>query len=164
MRATTVGFSGSGASRRALRWAVQSSAAAGRPLHVVVGPGGAHADLDELLAEELERVPGREPAVDVTLTTDDPVRTLVHAAQEGADLVLGCGRGVGPRGPGEGVLAAVLAASPGTGRPRRTPRGAHPTAPAARRGLPRGRGGGLGPAPRARASRPPAHRLAVALG
>lgn len=113
MRATTVGFSGSGASRRALRWAVQSSAAAGRPLHVVVGPGGTHTDLDEVLAEELERVPGREPAVDVTLTTDDPVRTLVHAAEEGADLVLGCGRDVGPRGPGAGVLAAVLAASPG---------------------------------------------------
>ncbi|MEZ0491516.1 hypothetical protein AB2L28_04625 [Kineococcus sp. TBRC 1896] len=114
MRATTVGFSGSGASRRALRWGVQSCAATGRPLHVLVGPGGAPGDLDGQLAEELLRVPGREPAVDVTLTPDDPVHALLSAAAEGSDLVLGAGRDVAPQHPGAGgVLGAVLAAAPG---------------------------------------------------
>jgi hypothetical protein len=91
---------------------VQSCASSARPLHVVVGPGGGHTDLDELLAEELERVPGREPPVDVTLTTDDPVHTLLRAAVDGADLVLGCGRDVGARPTGD-VLGPVLAAAPG---------------------------------------------------
>ncbi|PRY13547.1 universal stress protein [Kineococcus rhizosphaerae] len=106
MRATTVGFSGSGASRRALRWAVQDSAATGWPLHVVVGPGAGHRDLDAVLAEELLRVPGREPPVDVTLTTGSVAHALLAA--DSAQLVLGCGRDTAPLGPGAGPVLGVV--------------------------------------------------------
>ncbi|WP_432510591.1 universal stress protein [Kineococcus sp. SYSU DK001] len=113
MHATTVGFSGSGASRRALRWAVQDCAAADRPLHVLLGPGAGHTDLDAVLAEELLRVPGREPRVDVTVTTDDAAHALLAAAARSDLLVLGCGHGLTAAGPGTGeVLAAVLARCP----------------------------------------------------
>ncbi|WP_432542904.1 hypothetical protein [Kineococcus sp. SYSU DK002] len=113
MHATTVGFSGSGASRRALRWAVQDCAAADRPLHVLLGPGAGHTDLDAVLAEELLRVPGREPRVDVTLTTDDVAHALLAASARSDLLVLGCGRGLTPVGPGTGeVLGAVLPRCP----------------------------------------------------
>lgn len=106
MRATTVGFSGSGASRRALRWAVQDSAATGWPLHVVLGPDAGHHDLDAVLAEELLRVPGREPAVDVTLTTGSVARALLTA--DSVQLVLGCGRDVAPLGVGGGQVLGLV--------------------------------------------------------
>ncbi|GAA0299375.1 universal stress protein [Kineococcus aurantiacus] len=113
MRATTVGFSGSGASRRALRWTVQDCAATGRPLHVLLGPAAGHRDLDAVLGEELLRVAGREPRFDVTLTTDDTARALLVAAADSTQLVLGCGRDVAPLGPGTGpVLGAVLPRCP----------------------------------------------------
>ncbi len=156
------GFLRLGRRRGALRWAVQSSAAAGRPLHVVVGPGGTHADRTSCWprswnASRAANPPSTSPSPPTTPSAPRPRRA------GGADLVLGCGRDVGPRGPGRGCWPRSSPPRP-AGRPRRSPRGAHPAAPAAGRGLPRGRGGGLGPAPRARAARPPAHRLAVALG
>lgn len=113
---TTVGFSGSGASRRALRWAVQDCSATGHPLHVVLahgavaGPG----ELEAVLDDELSRVPGREPGVDVTVTTGDAAGALLAAAAESSVLVLGCGRKVAPLGPGTGkVLSVVLPRAPG---------------------------------------------------
>lgn len=112
---TTVGFSGSGASRRAVRWAVQDCAATAHPLHVVLASGAAAGpgELDALLADELSRVPGREPQVDVTVTTGDPASALLLAAADSAELVLGCGRKVAPTGPGTGkVLSVVLPRSP----------------------------------------------------
>jgi hypothetical protein len=112
---TTVGFSGSGASRRAVRWAVQDCAATGHPLHVVLALG-AHAgpgDLEALLEDELVRLPGREPVVDVTVTTAEAAPALLAAAADSAVLVLGCGRRVAPTGAGTGkVLRVVLPATP----------------------------------------------------
>lgn len=115
MRRATVGFSGSGASRRALRWAVQDCAATGQALHVVLGPGAGaeHGHLDAVLAEELGRVLGREPRVDVTATTDDTAHALLAAAADSGSLVLGCGRMVAPSGPGTGrILQVVLPRTP----------------------------------------------------
>lgn len=112
---TTVGFSGSGASRRALRWAVQNCAVTGHPLHVVLAHGAAAGpgELEALLEEEISRVPGREPQVDVTVTTSEPATALLLAAAESSELVLGCGRKVAPIGPGTGkVLRVVLPRSP----------------------------------------------------
>ncbi|WP_432564092.1 hypothetical protein [Kineococcus sp. SYSU DK003] len=108
MRRTTVGFSGSGASRRALRWAVADCAATRRPLHVVLAGGGGAADPDEVLADELVRFPGREPDVDVTVTTGEASRALLEAAADSGSLVLGCGREVAPVGPGTGRVLRVL--------------------------------------------------------
>jgi Universal stress protein family len=113
---TTVGFSGSGASRRALRWAVQGCAVTGHRLHVVLargalaGPG----ELEELLREEALRAPGGGPEVDVTVTTGEPADALpAAAAADGAALVLGCGRRVTSVGAGTGrVLRAVLPRTP----------------------------------------------------
>ena len=112
---TTVGFSGSGASRRALRWAVQGGAVTGHRLHVVLargalaGPG----ELEELLREEALRAPGGGPEVDVTVTTAEPADALPAAAADGAALVLGCGRRVTSVGAGTGrVLRAVLPRTP----------------------------------------------------
>nr|WP_276612159.1 universal stress protein [Kineococcus vitellinus] len=111
-RRVVVGFSGSGASRRALRWAVLECAATARPLRVVLvreGSSAAPAHLEQALAQELERVPGREPAVDVTVTTGGPVPALLVEAADGALLVLGRGRG----GAGGGrVLAGCLQHTP----------------------------------------------------
>jgi len=115
VRRVTVGFSGSGASRRALRWAVQDCAATGASLHVVLGPGGTahHGHLDDALAVELQRVQGREPRVDMTVTTDEPAHALLAAAKDSSLVVLGCGRKVAPVGPGSGrVLSVVLPATP----------------------------------------------------
>lgn len=112
---TTVGFSGSGASRRALRWAVQDCAATGHPLHVVLARGAAvgRGELEALLREELSRVPGREPDIHVTVATEEPVAALLAAATGSSELVLGCGRKVAPVGPGSGkVLRVVLPRSP----------------------------------------------------
>jgi hypothetical protein len=98
-----------------LRWAVQDCAATRDPLHVVLahgataGPG----DLETLVSDELSRVPGREPEVDVTVTTGEPATALLAAAAESSQLVLGCGRKVAPVGPGVGkVLRVVLPRSP----------------------------------------------------
>ena len=112
-RRVVVGFSGSGASRRALRWAVLECAATSRPLRVVLvreGSTAAPAHLEQALAQELERVPGREPAVDVTVTTGRPVPALLVEASDGALLVLGSGRGGAPGGGR--VLAACLEHTP----------------------------------------------------
>lgn len=112
---TTVGFSGSGASRRAVRWAVHDCAATGNPLHVLLALGAAAGpgDLDALLADELLRVPGREPGVDVTVTTADAVSALLDEAASSAVLVLGCGRRVAPVGAGTGkVLQRVVPRAP----------------------------------------------------
>ena len=112
---TTVGFSGSGASRRAVRWALQDCAARGRPLHVVLARGAAAGpgDLEALLADELLRVPGRGPEVDVTVTTGEPGPALLSAAADSAALVLGCGRRVASVGAGTGrVLRVVLPRTP----------------------------------------------------
>lgn len=112
---TTVGFSGSGASRRALRWAVQECAVTGHPLHVVLAAGATagRGDLEVLLNDELGRLPGREPDVDVTVTTSEPASALLTAAADSAALVLGCGRKVAPVGPGTGkVLRVVLPRTP----------------------------------------------------
>ncbi|WP_432523043.1 universal stress protein [Kineococcus sp. SYSU DK006] len=112
-RRVVVGFSGSGASRRALRWAVLECAATARPLRVVLvreGSTAAPAHLEQALSQELERVPGREPAVDVTVTTGQPASALLVEAADGALLVLGRGRGGAPGGGR--VLAACLQHAP----------------------------------------------------
>ena len=128
-RHTTVGFSGSGASRRALRWTLQEAAVSGRDVHVVAvdpphgppcripgGPTLVHLpsqELDGALAEELGRLPDRRPTVTTSVVTGDPGPALLLAAAGSALLVLGCGRRVAPVGPGAGrVLRACLPATP----------------------------------------------------
>lgn len=112
----TVGFSGSGASRRALRWALWDAAGTGRRLDVVtveVGPGGA-ADpspaqaLAETLPGELHRLGDRVPAVTTREVGGDPVAQLLLAAAGSSALVVGCGRRVGPVGPGSGRVLRDL--------------------------------------------------------
>ncbi|WP_432493930.1 universal stress protein [Kineococcus auxinigenes] len=120
---TAVGWSGSGASRRALRWALREAAASGRAVHVVAvdppSPGDPPSTappstaLPEALAEELERLPGRCPPVSTSVVTGDVATALLVAASGSRWLVLGCGRGVGPVGTGDGdVLARCLAHCP----------------------------------------------------
>ncbi|WP_432484115.1 universal stress protein [Kineococcus esterisolvens] len=127
---TTVGWSGSGASRRALRWALLEAAAAGGAVHVVAvdpphgePPPGAppgppvrplpSASLQAVLAEEVERLPGRCPRVTTSVVTGDVATALLVAASGGGWLVLGCGRRVGPLGPGTGhVLRGCVPRSP----------------------------------------------------
>ncbi|MGI4896257.1 MAG: universal stress protein [Janthinobacterium lividum] len=126
---TTVGFSGSGASRRALRWALQEATLTGRAVHVVaVDPphGPRHPDpslpvlqqlpsdvLERTLGEELQRLPGRAGAVTTSVVTGDPGPALLLAAAGSSSLVLGCGRKVGPIGPGSGrVIRACLTKAP----------------------------------------------------
>lgn len=118
----TVGFSGSGASRRALRWALSDASATGEPVHVVaVDPGGVHHDsahfaveptpsqaLSQALGEELHRLPGRRPEVTTATMTGDPVANLLIASSSSSTLVLGCGRRVGPVGPGAGRVLRDL--------------------------------------------------------
>ncbi|MCI2237529.1 universal stress protein [Paenibacillus sp. TRM 82003] len=128
---TTVGWSGSGASRRALRWALLEASAAGGAVHVVaVDPphDPAHpappspasppsASLPAALAEELERLPGRCPPVSTTVLTGDvasgAVATglLLAAADGGGWLVLGCGRHTDPLAAGH-VLGGCVPRSP----------------------------------------------------
>ncbi|WP_432503235.1 universal stress protein [Kineococcus arenarius] len=117
---TAVGWSGSGASRRALRWALREAAASGRAVHVVAvdpprrpAPPPPSAALPAALAEELERLPGRCPPVSTSVVTGDVATALLVAASSSRWLVLGCGRGVGPSGTGDGdVLARCLAHCP----------------------------------------------------
>ncbi|WP_337061508.1 universal stress protein [Kineococcus sp. G2] len=128
---TTVGWSGSGASRRALRWALLEACAAGGAVHVVAvdpprepaPPGGAapvppSASLPAALAEELERLPGRCPPVSTTVTTGDVpsgagavAAALLVAAADGGWLVLGCGRHADPLTAGH-VLRGCVPRSP----------------------------------------------------
>lgn len=112
---TTVGFSGSGASRRALRWALVEGAATGRSVHVVavdpphrttlpaplreVMPSQA---LEQTLPEELRHLPGRAPDVTTSCVTGTAHVALLMAAATSDALVLGVGRRVGPVGPGTG--------------------------------------------------------------
>ncbi|WP_432534283.1 universal stress protein [Kineococcus arenarius] len=123
---TAVGWSGSGASRRALRWALREAAASGRAVHVVAvdpprrtappqrpAPPPPSAALPAALAEELERLPGRCPPVSTSVVTGDVATALLVAASSSRWLVLGCGRRVGPSGTGDGgVLARCLAHCP----------------------------------------------------
>ncbi|WP_432493583.1 universal stress protein [Kineococcus gypseus] len=127
---TTVGWSGSGASRRALRWALAEALDAHGSVHVVAvdpphGPPPSRslpapptaplpsASLAAALAEEREHLPGRFPPVTTSVVTGDPVTALLVAAASCGWLVLGCGRRVGPLGPGDGqVLRGCLARSP----------------------------------------------------
>ncbi|NIZ91238.1 universal stress protein [Kineococcus rubinsiae] len=112
---TTVGFSGSGASRRALRWALVDGAATGRSVHVVAVdpphrttlPAPLHEALPSealgpALAEELRHLPGRAPAVTTSCVTGTAHVALLMAAATSDALVLGVGRRVGPIGPGTG--------------------------------------------------------------
>ncbi|WP_432547849.1 universal stress protein [Kineococcus sp. SYSU DK004] len=124
---TVVGFSGSGASRRALRWALLDAAATGALVHVVAvdpphGPppvsGPARPPLPsqqlaECLADEREHLPGRAPEVTTAVVTGTAATNLLVAAACADLLVLGCGRRVGPHGPGDGhVLREVLPHAP----------------------------------------------------
>ncbi|WP_432571265.1 universal stress protein [Kineococcus sp. SYSU DK005] len=131
---TTVGWSGSGASRRALRWALLEASAAGGAVHVVaVDPphgepqpaartrGGPpprltvlpSASLAPALAEELAHLPGRCPPVTTSVVTGDAATGLLVAAAAGGWLVLGCGRRVAALGPGDGhVLRRCVPRSP----------------------------------------------------
>ncbi|NAZ83070.1 universal stress protein [Kineococcus sp. R8] len=114
-RRTTVGFSGSGASRRALRWALVDAAATGQAVHVVAVDPPHRTDLRvplrELLpsealalalAEELRRLPGRAPEVTTSAVTGTPHVALLMAAATSEALVLGVGRRVASSGPGTG--------------------------------------------------------------
>ncbi|MFB9376764.1 universal stress protein [Kineococcus gynurae] len=111
----TVGFSGSGASRRALRWALHDAAEHGGDVHVVAvdppHPGGPAGPLSPLspsqslaahLPEEIEHLAGRAPTVRTTTLTGTPATALLLAAADSDALVLGCGRKVSPVGPGTG--------------------------------------------------------------
>ncbi|NAZ86871.1 universal stress protein [Kineococcus indalonis] len=133
---TTVGWSGSGASRRALRWALLEASAVGGAVHVVAvdpphgrppaaertrgeGPPPPRltvlpsASLAAALAEELAHLPGRCPPVTTSVVTGDAATALLVAAAGSGWLVLGCGRRVGPVGPGDGhVLRRCLPRSP----------------------------------------------------
>jgi len=112
---TTVGFSGSGASRRALRWALMDGAATGRCVHVVAVdpphrttlPAPLHEvlpsqALERTLPEELQHLPGRAPDVTTSCVTGTAHVALLMAAATSDALVLGVGRRVGPVGPGNG--------------------------------------------------------------
>ena len=116
MTHVTVGFSGSGASRRALRWALRDAAATGRPVHVVtVDPGGSGPEtvppsraLAETLPGELHRLADRRPTVTTASPVGGTVAELLLAAAGSSALVVGCGRKVGPVGPGRGRVLRDL--------------------------------------------------------
>lgn len=121
MTHVTVGFSGSGASRRALRWALWDAAATGRPVHVVTVDGGPGRAVDpppaqalaETLPGELHRLGDRVPPVDTVELGGDPVANLLVAAAGSLALVVGCGRRVGPVGPGSGrALRSLVRRTP----------------------------------------------------
>lgn len=114
MTHVTVGFSGSGASRRALRWTLWDAAATGTPVHVVTvdpGPDGSvppSRALAGTLPGELHRLADRLPTVTTESVAGDPVANLLLAAAGSSALVVGCGRRVGPVGPGRGRVLRDL--------------------------------------------------------
>ncbi|PPK92438.1 nucleotide-binding universal stress UspA family protein [Kineococcus xinjiangensis] len=113
----TVGYSGSEASRAALRWALREAQTWGCGLDVVAVdppnllglprmPGGhvtgASSTVREALAEQRRSSGGREPDVVVRSVRGDPAVALMDAAAGSRVLVLGAGRRLGPLGFGSG--------------------------------------------------------------